>query len=67
MKKIEEKGELALETLLDIKDLIKRSSLENVAASYTAGLYVCNTVFYKALYLQKLRYPESLVGFIHLP
>ena len=66
-EKIEEKGELALETLLDIKDLIKRSSLENVAASYTAGLYVCNTVFYKALYLQKLRYPESLVGFIHLP
>ena len=66
---IAEGSDLALESALDYKGLVKCSSLakDNLSLSYTAGLYVCNAVFYKALFLQKSKYHSLKTGFIHIP
>ncbi len=66
---IAEGSDLALESALDYKGLVECSSLakDNLSLSYTAGLYVCNAVFYKALFLQKSKYHSLKTGFIHIP
>ena len=35
--------------------------------SYSAGVYVCNCLFYQLMDLIALRYPEISGGFIHIP
>ena len=35
--------------------------------SNSAGLYVCNSVFFTAMHLVHRRYPNMRVGFIHVP
>ena len=62
-------SELALESTLDFKGIVNSSSLtkDKLSLSYTAGLYVCNAVFYKSLFLQKSKHPHLKTGFVHLP
>ncbi len=35
--------------------------------SNSAGLYVCNSVFYTAMHLVHSKYPDMRAGFIHIP
>lgn len=35
--------------------------------SNSAGLYVCNSVFFSAMHLVHCKYPNMQVGFIHIP
>lgn len=35
--------------------------------SNSAGLYVCNSVFFTAMHLAHCKYPNMRVGFIHIP
>lgn len=65
---IDRDGDAALFTSLPIKSL--RSAIEakgiNSVISNSAGLYVCNRLYYEALRLERER-PELRALFIHLP
>ena len=54
---------LALQTSLPIKELVRfcTDNVQPVQVSNSAGLYVCNRVYYEALYLQQ----NAL--FVHIP
>ena len=54
---------LALLTPLPVKDLVRlcTDNVQSVQVSHSAGLYVCNRVYYEALYLQQ----NAL--FVHIP
>ncbi len=39
----------------------------NAVASYSAGTYVCNHVMYTVLHEVTMNYPNTKVGFIHVP
>ena len=54
---------LALQTSLPIKELVGfcTDNVQSVQVSHSAGLYVCNRVYYEALYLQQ----NAL--FVHIP
>ena len=60
-EKINSDSPLALETNINIEELIQELNLKDVYSSYHAGTYVCNLVYYIDLSLNK----NSL--FIHLP
>ena len=60
-------GESALFTNVDVKQLCKTLIKENINAkvSNSAGLYVCNRLYYEALLLCKEKGIKAL--FVHLP
>lgn len=62
-------GDTAFFTTLPIKAMVFRMGEGGILAdiSYTAGTYVCNSIMYHSLYLQKLQYPTMRAGFIHVP
>lgn len=60
-KKIVENEILLLETSIGIEDL--NSLKGNWEWSYSAGTYVCNSLYFKSLY----RFPKAKIIFIHLP
>ena len=47
-------------------DAIRESGIPAVISN-SAGLYVCNSVFYAAMHLVHSKYPNMQVGFIHVP
>jgi len=54
-----------IKTLLNLKDLYTNlEEKSNVYISYFPGFYLCNYLYYWALYLSKKKYP---VIFIHIP
>ena len=54
---------------LPVKRLVEAIQEQSVPAtvSNSAGLYVCNSVFYTALHLVYSKYPYMQAGFIHVP
>lgn len=64
-----EDGPLALKSSLPLNSIYKKL-IENkipVITSTSAGTYVCNHVFYGALYYCQNYLPKSITGFIHIP
>lgn len=61
-------GPAAYFTTLPIKAMVNRLKQQGIpaAVSYTAGTYVCNTVFY-ALMHQLKDNPKVRAGFLHIP
>ena len=47
-------------------DAIRKAGIPAVVSN-SAGLYVCNSVFYTAMHLVYTKYPNMQVGFIHVP
>lgn len=47
-------------------DAIQEAGIPAVISN-SAGLYVCNSVFYAAMHLVYSKYPNMLVGFLHVP
>lgn len=62
-------GASAYFSSLPIKDIVKNIKTSGLPAtvSNTAGLFVCNHVFYSALHHVSVRGLATRVGFIHLP
>lgn len=62
-------GASAYFSSLPIKDIVKNIKASGLPAtvSNTAGLFVCNHVFYSALHHVLVRGLATKVGFIHLP
>ncbi|MCQ2216250.1 MAG: pyroglutamyl-peptidase I [Bacteroidales bacterium] len=62
-------GASAYFSSLPIKDIVKNIKASGLPAtvSNTAGLFVCNHVFYLALHYVSVRGLATKVGFIHLP
>ena len=62
-------GASAFFSSLPIKDIVKNIKTSGLPAtvSNTAGLFVCNHVFYSALHHVSVRGLATKVGFIHLP
>lgn len=54
---------------LPVKRLVEAIQEQGIPAtvSNSAGLYVCNSVFYTALHLVYSKYPNMQAGFIHVP
>ena len=54
---------------LPLKRLVEAIQNEGIPAaiSNSAGLYVCNSVFYTAMHLVYSKYPNMQAGFIHVP
>ena len=54
---------------LPLKLLVEAIQDEGIPAtiSNSAGLYVCNSVFYTAMHLVYSKYPNMQAGFIHVP
>ncbi|MFH0767642.1 MAG: hypothetical protein V1920_06080 [Bacillota bacterium] len=69
IKRINPNGRLFLQTTLDVKESISAMKKIEIPViqSYSAGLYICNTLFYKTLsYLQEYS-PDVPMGFLHVP
>ncbi len=69
IKRINPDGRLFLQTTLDVKESISAMKKIDIPAiqSYSAGLYICNTLFYQTLsYLQEYS-PDVPMGFLHVP
>ena len=49
-----------------LADAIREAGIPAVISN-SAGLYVCNSVFYAAMHLVLSKYPNMQVGFIHVP
>ena len=66
---VEPEGALALETTLPIRALDSHLRERGIPAriSYTAGTFVCNTVFYTLLLEGQTKGYPRLAGFIHVP
>lgn len=66
---IEKEGPTAFFTNLPIEKFKSKLEKRNIPAhiSYTAGTYVCNTVFYKARFLAEEKDLDFKSGFIHMP
>ena len=66
---VEPEGALALETTLPIRALDTHLRERGIPAriSYTAGTFVCNTVFYTLLLEAQTKGYPRLAGFIHVP
>lgn len=47
-------------------DAIREAGIPAVVSN-SAGLYVCNSVFYAAMHLVHGKYPNMQVGFLHVP
>lgn len=54
---------------LPLKRLVEAVQDDGIPAtiSNSAGLYVCNSVFYTAMHLVYSKYPNMQAGFIHVP
>ena len=54
---------------LSVKRLVEAIHEEGIPAtiSNSAGLYVCNSVFFAALHLVNSKYPNMQAGFLHVP
>lgn len=50
-----------------IRAAIEQQGVTKVKISNSAGLYVCNRIFYEGLHLCRTSYPEMRALFIHLP
>ncbi|MCA1928579.1 pyroglutamyl-peptidase I [Rheinheimera sp.] len=61
-------GPTAYFTTLPIKAMVNSLKQQGIpaAVSYTAGTYVCNTVFYALMHLLKDK-PKVRAGFLHIP
>ncbi len=61
-------GPAAYFTTLPIKAMVNRLKQQGIpaAVSYTAGTYVCNTVFYAMMHQLKDK-PKVRAGFLHIP
>lgn len=69
IKMINPTGRLFLQTTLDVKESISAMKKIEIPViqSYSAGLYICNTLFYQTLsYLQEYS-PDVPMGFLHVP
>ncbi len=66
---IREDGAPAYFSTLPIKNIMQAVLGQGVPAniSNSAGTFVCNHTFYTAMYLTEKRFPDTKVGFIHLP
>ncbi|MBS1720237.1 MAG: hypothetical protein JST35_07315 [Armatimonadetes bacterium] len=58
-----EGGELLITSTLWTPERVARLASHEVHASLNAGAYLCNAISYWAL----MRWPDRLVGFLHLP
>ncbi|MBQ3709614.1 MAG: pyroglutamyl-peptidase I [Bacteroidales bacterium] len=47
-------------------DAIRKAGIPAVISN-SAGLYVCNSVFYSAMHMVYSKYPNMQVGFLHVP
>ena len=66
---IEADGETAYFATLPLWQIVDAIQQKGIPAgiSNTAGTYVCNHVMYENLYLAAVQYPQTKVGFIHVP
>lgn len=61
-------GPLFLRSTIDINASIQAiAECTPVVKSYSAGLYICNTVFYQTLYYVEEHHQNIPMGFIHVP
>ena len=68
-EKIFEDGQEAYFSTIPIKAIVKRMRENGIPASVsnTAGTFVCNYIFYGAMYLIDKKYPTIKGGFVHVP
>ena len=69
LKKVKDNGPILLKSNLDIRRSYSALKEENIPVkiTYSAGWYLCNTVFYDTMYYLKNRDMDTPAGFIHLP
>ena len=62
-------GPAAYFSNLPIKAMVKNIKENGIPAniSYTAGIFVCNDIMYRLLYMIEQKYPQMHGGFIHVP
>ncbi len=62
-------GPTAYFSNLPIKAMVQQMQQAGIpaAVSYTAGTYVCNSIFYHLMYTIEKEYPTVRGGFIHVP
>jgi len=67
-KAVEPEGPAAYFTTLPLKAIVNSLKQQGIpaAVSYTAGTYVCNTVFYALMHQLKDK-PQVRAGFLHIP
>lgn len=66
---IKEGGETAYFTNLPIRTMVERIKEQGIPAgvSYSAGTFVCNSIFYKLMDCINTEFPNMKGGFIHVP
>lgn len=64
-----ESGPMAYLSSLPVKDILQNMHREGIPAglSLSAGTYVCNHVFYGLCHIRATEFPQTRVGFIHVP
>ena len=69
LKRIQKHGPFILTTKLDVRQMYHALREDDIPVemSISAGLYVCNTVFYQTLYYLHDESLEIPMGFIHIP
>jgi pyroglutamyl-peptidase len=69
LKRIQKDGPFIIPTRLDVWQMYQRLKEDDipVSLSMSAGLYVCNTVFYETLYYLQEESLDTPMGFIHVP
>ncbi|MBN1624074.1 MAG: hypothetical protein JW903_06870, partial [Clostridia bacterium] len=60
-------GEIAYSSGLPVFRMLAACDTELAVASYSAGTFVCNDLFYRMLYDEQNGTKESKTGFVHLP
>ncbi|MDP3386272.1 MAG: pyroglutamyl-peptidase I [Eubacteriales bacterium] len=62
-------GQEAYFSTIPIKAIVKNMRENGIPASVsnTAGTFVCNCIFYGAMYLIDKKYPDIKGGFVHVP
>lgn len=68
LQRLQPDGRLFLRSTLDIDVTIQAISQHTSAVkSYSAGLYICNAVFYQTIYYLEEQHQNIPMGFIHVP
>lgn len=69
LKKVDTEGPFLLRSTLNIKDSYSNLKNDNIPVkiTYSAGWYLCNTVFYDTMYYLDKNKIDIPAGFIHIP
>jgi len=68
LKRIHPDGPFFFQTTLDIKNsFLAMNQKAPTVKSYSAGLYICNSLFYQTQYYLNHQHMDTPMGFIHIP